>query len=156
MTDFVEVAKVPLSAQQNFDLAKAFVEFYGLTPPYPKLEKSLFTTKKDYQKHLHKLLREQSPYEPRKAFGEAPIDVSNTPFPVIRSLVTFVFPSGREVSIEEVLDAPNGVTKSVSLRDSSGENKEFERYIHAEAEVVSRFLGECALEKSEGQKIGNS
>lgn len=141
MFNIAEVVKVSFSDAQNLSLQTAFKEFYRLLE-VPKIKKTLFIDKSSYQKFLNKQLRDRTPYQPDKPFSQYSFNEQNLPFLVVHSKIEFLFPSGREISLTEYLDEPNGLTKSVDLHDTNGESASFERYTHAEAEVLNRFLEE--------------
>ena len=139
MLDTVEVVKVAYTARQNEALTQNFKTFYKLEDS-PSVEKDLFVDKKSYQQYLHKKMRERTPYESDKKFSEMGFDEQNFPFSVVYSRIAFNFPNDRTIRLTEYLDNPNGITKSVELSDSCGENLTFSSYIQAEAEVVTRYL----------------
>lgn len=53
----------------------------------------------------------------------------------------FKLPSGKVIGLDEYLTEPNGLTANITLTDGS-EVLHFDRYIHAEAYVVQKFLEE--------------
>lgn len=78
---------------------------------------------------------------PDKKFSDYEFDSTSLPFFVIYTETKFTFPSGRHITLTESLEKPNGLTESVELSDSDGEFMRFKSYLHAEGEVLNRFLG---------------
>ena len=141
MDNFSEVVKVFYSEAQNAALQDSFKEFYELYSA-PKVEKVLFVTKSSYQRFLNRSMRERTPYESAKKFSEIIFNASNNSFEVMSSICTFKFPSGREMSLTEYLDKPNGIVKSVILKDSLSPDLSFSSYLYAEGKVLEEFLSE--------------
>lgn len=141
MEDVAEVVLVRFSDSQNKSLKDSLKAHYRLVDA-PDVEKSIYVAKDSYQAHLRAKLRARTPFESDRPFSSFEFDAAKLPFSVVHSKILFKFPSDRTITLIEYLTEPNGLTKSVELSDSGGTSLTFDKYYHAEAEVVSRYLAE--------------
>lgn len=146
MENVLETVLVRFTNAQNEACSANTRAFYKLDGSI-EVSKDLYVTKDSYQKYLHAKLRERTPYEKDKKFSEFGYDTQNYPFDVSYTKVSYKFPSGRILTLTEILTEPNGLTKLVELTDSDGESSNFKTFMEAEVEVIDRFLSEEKLKK---------
>lgn len=153
MDSVLELVKVEYSEAQNNALREALKAFYRLADA-PKVEKALYVAKSSYQSFLRGQLKQRTPFQSDRPFSSFAFDETKYPFDVVYSKISFKFPSDRTITLTEYLAVPNGLTKSVELSDSDGiklEKLSFDKYLHAESEVINRFLAETTkLEGTSG------
>lgn len=135
-----ELVELRQSASQDAGLEKCFQEFYQLEGS-PRIARKFILEKAEFNRFMKARTKQRTQFEAVPDKIDLTFDSFRTPFEYVATWTEFLMPSGKSCQLYEALDAPNGLTESVSV--TFGDEKlTFPSYFQAEGYALAKYLEE--------------